>query len=602
MQRLRLFSSSSAIYLLLFLAFVVIASGIGLRDPWPADEPRFVLIAKEMIETQQWLFPQRGGELYPDKPPIFIWLQAIVYGLTGEIRAFLLPSLFASIATLVLVYDLARRLWNRTIAIAAAFSLLVSVQFTMQAKLAQIDAVLCFWVTLGLYGLLRHILRGPSWGWYFTAFFAMGCGIITKGVGFLPVLLLPALYLYNFYVKDTSFDCLTLNYGTKKSYWGWFFLLFPILIWLIPMVVASIDGSSDYVRYRDNIIFRQTVKRYADSWHHIKPFWFYVVQVLPWAWFPLILTFPSAFLLWKKRLIQRKDPRFFLIIVWIILTLLFFSFSKGKRGVYMLPTLPALSLIVAPVVVLLFKKATLKVTFHRCCTIVAFFVVGVIECIALYQYGWGDLDHFSVGFHQALLFFALFFLAFSGASFFVFRSRQGAWFLASVLLGFWLWVPLFFYSHFNDIRTPHLVFNHLKEVLASEAVVEKTHELNSPSIKKIAAENREIEKGQIEKIEIGMIHFREQFILFSPFAMTHFGYHTSIEDQAKAAMCWVQKKPNARRLFMSERIAVDFFPLSKQRALGDAHGDKWVLLDIATDSSNQAPLCDASMRFFSSRI
>jgi 4-amino-4-deoxy-L-arabinose transferase-like glycosyltransferase len=40
---------------------VVLFLGVGLRYPWPADEPRFAQIAREMVESGQWLFPTRGG-------------------------------------------------------------------------------------------------------------------------------------------------------------------------------------------------------------------------------------------------------------------------------------------------------------------------------------------------------------------------------------------------------------------------------------------------------------------------------------------------------------------------------------------------------------
>ena len=98
---------------LLLIALMVLGAGLGLRDPWPADEPRFALIAKEMVESGQWLFPMRGGEIYPDKPPLFMWGIALGYLLTGSIKvAFLLPSLLAGLLTIVLVWDLGRRLWN----------------------------------------------------------------------------------------------------------------------------------------------------------------------------------------------------------------------------------------------------------------------------------------------------------------------------------------------------------------------------------------------------------------------------------------------------------------------------------------------------------
>ena len=61
----------------LAIAFVILAAGIGLRDPWPADEPRFVLVARQMWDSGDWLFPHRGQELYPDKPPLYFWLLGV---------------------------------------------------------------------------------------------------------------------------------------------------------------------------------------------------------------------------------------------------------------------------------------------------------------------------------------------------------------------------------------------------------------------------------------------------------------------------------------------------------------------------------------------
>src|SRR3954452_17384621 len=82
----------------LILAFVLLAAGIGLRDPWPSDEPRFTLAAKQMVESGDWLFPHRGHELYADKPPLLMWMEAASYKLVGEWRiAFLLPSLLAAL-------------------------------------------------------------------------------------------------------------------------------------------------------------------------------------------------------------------------------------------------------------------------------------------------------------------------------------------------------------------------------------------------------------------------------------------------------------------------------------------------------------------------
>jgi hypothetical protein len=151
------------LYWLLGLGLLLMGVGIGLRDPWPADEPRFALVARDMVLSGQWLIPMIGGDTYADKPPLFFWLIGFFYLLTGSLRiAFLLPSLLAGLATLALIYDLGRRLWNREVGLAAALLLLGTVQFVWQARQAQIDATVCFWIVLGLYGLIRHLLLGPA--------------------------------------------------------------------------------------------------------------------------------------------------------------------------------------------------------------------------------------------------------------------------------------------------------------------------------------------------------------------------------------------------------------------------------------------------------
>ncbi len=89
-----------------------------------------------------------------------------------------------------LVYDLGRRLAGRASGLAAGLTLACSIQFVMTMRGAQIDPVLCALTTLSLYGLLRHLLLGPAWGWYFVGGVAAGVGVVTKGVGFLPLLVL----------------------------------------------------------------------------------------------------------------------------------------------------------------------------------------------------------------------------------------------------------------------------------------------------------------------------------------------------------------------------------------------------------------------------
>ena len=101
-------SDASAVRLdlcwLIGLACVLIGAGLGLRDPWPADEPRFALIARDMLATGDWLVPRVAADLYSQKPPMYFWLMAASMALTGSLRVgFLLPSLIAGTGTRLLV-------------------------------------------------------------------------------------------------------------------------------------------------------------------------------------------------------------------------------------------------------------------------------------------------------------------------------------------------------------------------------------------------------------------------------------------------------------------------------------------------------------------
>jgi 4-amino-4-deoxy-L-arabinose transferase-like glycosyltransferase len=337
---------------LMLAALVVIGAGIGLRDPWPTDEPRFALLSKYILDSGEWLFLHRGDELYSDKPPVFMWLQAAAIALAGSVRAgFLLPSLLASLGTLALVYDLGRRLWTHRVGLLAAWLLLFTLQFTFQAKRAQIDPTLLFLMTLANYGLLRHLLRGPDWRMWCLGWFAAGLGTITKGAGLLSLLmLLPALVA-------VARGWRGIGLGELRWLWlGPVAFLLASLVWLGPLLWAVATRDDPVLRdYVHTILFHQTVNRYASSWDHHEPFW-YQFGVMATLWLPAALALPWAIPAWWRRL-RRGDPRYLLLLGWVVLVVLFFSVPAGKRDVYIMPALPMFCLALAPLVPGLVRRA-----------------------------------------------------------------------------------------------------------------------------------------------------------------------------------------------------------------------------------------------------
>jgi 4-amino-4-deoxy-L-arabinose transferase-like glycosyltransferase len=337
---------------LLWLALallVIVGTGIGIRDPWPADEPRFASLARDMALSGEWMFPRVGGDLYQDKPPLFFWLLAICYSITGSVRwSFLIPSFLAAAGVMFLVYDYGRRTVSREAGLAASLLVVCTLQFVLATRGAQIDATLCFLTTLSLYALLRHLLLGAGWRWYFLGGFAAGLGIFTKGVGFLPILLLiPFFLLRGFGWKDLA----PIDGG--KGGWRWWLaplaMLLAVSLWFVPMLIAVANSAPEYAAYRDEILFEQTVNRYAGAWHHVKAWYYFLVEVIPPLWLPW-----SILLFWLvprfKAAFHERSARVWLPLGWVLIVLAFFTASPGKRGIYILPALPALAFAAMPVI------------------------------------------------------------------------------------------------------------------------------------------------------------------------------------------------------------------------------------------------------------
>lgn len=334
------------LFWLLVYGTALIGLGIGLRDPWPADEPRFVLVAQQMLSSGDWWFPHRGRELYADKPPLFFWLLAASHWLTGGWRgSFLLPSLLAALTTVALTWDIARRLWGPEAARWAGGALLLCAHFVFHARRAQIDPTLVLLTTLSLYGLLRHLLLGPDWRWFWLGCFAAGLGVITKGVGFLPLLALLPWWL----MRRGGWSGLAVFAPGNRMHWtlGGVAFGLAIAVWLVPVLaIALVGGQPEHRAYLEEILFRQTAVRYADAWMHRQPAW-YFLDVIAFAWLPLTLALPWLIRPWRDAW-RQADARVWLPLAWAGLVLVFFTLSTGKRDVYILPALPAIALAAAP--------------------------------------------------------------------------------------------------------------------------------------------------------------------------------------------------------------------------------------------------------------
>lgn len=534
---------------LLWLAlalFIIVGTGLGVRDPWPADEPRFASLARDMALSHEWLFPRVGGDLYQDKPPLYFWLLAICYTLFGSVKAsFLIPSFLAAGGTLFLIYDFGRRTVGRGAGLAAALISVCTLQFLMVMRGAQIDATLCFLTTFSLYALLRHLLLGPSWGWYFIGGFIAGLGIFTKGVGFLPVLvLIPYFALRAFRWKGLA----TVDAGTAG--WRWWLaplaLLIGVSLWFVPMLLTvAASGSTEYAAYRDEILFKQTVGRYAAAWHHVKAWYYFVVEVIPALWLPW-----SLLLIWLaprfKAAFHERDARVWLPLFWALLVLVFFSVSPGKRGIYILPALPALALAALPFV----ESLLLRPGVRRAGFVLGglFFVGAAVLAIGYSLRAKFAVDVMAEG-NLTSVTWLYAFLALSGAglTFAALRAPLAAWpvTLGSLAIVFsWFLAPAM-----NGERSGK---DFTRGVLAQLAPGE----------------------------ELGLVAYKEQFLLYLDRPTFNFGHRRWLEgiQESLDAAKWLNAEPN--RVLLVPESTIKKFPcfIVSVTPAGRSSDEEWFLV------------------------
>lgn len=318
---------------------LLVMSFLGLgRDVWTPDEPREVEIGREM-----WLAPKvvptLNDERFIEKPPLYYWTVAGAYALAGgpSAAAARAISALAAFATLLLVLYWGRQAFSPAVGVAAAIGLVTSAQFMVTSHWVVMDSLLMVFTTAAFWAAYELMRGGGKRHALLIFYAAVVAALWTKGlIG--PVLI--AVGLLSYAAARRSFAVLK----PLHPFAGAAFVL--LMTGALAAAIAA-DAGSDAVR---EWLWVNHVRRFTnpEGTGHDQPLPFYL-WTLPEAVFPWWLPFGALFLprTWARNA-RWHDAKLFFGAASLGMVLLL-SAPATKRGVYLMPVLPPLFLLLAAV-------------------------------------------------------------------------------------------------------------------------------------------------------------------------------------------------------------------------------------------------------------
>ncbi|HKO60127.1 MAG TPA: glycosyltransferase family 39 protein [Pyrinomonadaceae bacterium] len=329
--------------LTLFVAIAVFyVYGLGHLPFVGPDEARYAQVAREMFERGDLITPTLGGHIWFEKPSLLYWLMIASYTVFGvsESSARLGPAI-CGVLSIVAVFWVGRRVSNKVqgLGVCSALMLASSLGFIVFSRAASFDIVVTMTLTWALAFFIaceieeqdkrkRKLLAG------FYVF--IGLSLLAKGlIGFvIPLGIVTAYFLLR-------------RRRPRKLVW-------TSLLWGLPLsaLIAATWYGPMFVKHGalffDEFIVQHHFARYlSNTYHHPAPVYYYVVILvllsLPWAAFIVEALIRIRRWLWRTEDGLNRMRTF--ALVWILVPLVFFSFSNSKLPGYILPVLPALALL-----------------------------------------------------------------------------------------------------------------------------------------------------------------------------------------------------------------------------------------------------------------
>ena len=362
-------------------ALAVFVYFYGLTIPFVGpDESRYAQVAREMLESGDWITPTLAGHHWFEKPALLYWLEIVSFKIFGvnEFAARFGPALFG-LGTVISLWALGRGYSKRSdqngstqftdlLALIAASTL----GLLVFARGASFDIVITFPLTAALvsFFIFDRSARtgGPHRYLPLVLFYAfIGISVLAKGlIGIVfPVAIVGVYYLLSRRLPNRT---LITSVG-----WGIVLAGGIAAVWYWPMYQRH---GYEFV---DQFFIQHHFERFtSNKYKHPQPFYFFL-WVLPLMTLPWLPFFFAG--LWRqvkaalKNVISRSEVRdsgFYdltlFAVAWLTFPLAFFSLSGSKLPGYILPSVPAAIIIAA---IFLFERVSLSARWRNAVLITA---------------------------------------------------------------------------------------------------------------------------------------------------------------------------------------------------------------------------------------
>jgi 4-amino-4-deoxy-L-arabinose transferase-like glycosyltransferase len=321
----------------LVLCALVWFCGLEFRGLFAPDEGRYADIAREMLQSGDWVTPRLNGLKYFEKPPLQYWATAAAFALFGadEWTARLWPALTGFIGILFAAFA-GSRLAPRSSPASTTLIFAGCWGYFLGAQFLTLDMGLTFFMSVALLAFLlgrrAGISPGAEQGWTLLTWGAMGLAVLSKG---LEGAVLPAVALVAYAAVERDWRLL------RRLHWARGLALFAVIV--LPWFALVQLRNPEFFRL---FFIQEHFERYLLPYHHRPGPWWYFIPVLLLGLLPWTAGIPAAIVKgWQAREPGFKFDRF--LIIWAAVVVVFFSASQSKLPGYVLPAFPALLLVFA---------------------------------------------------------------------------------------------------------------------------------------------------------------------------------------------------------------------------------------------------------------